>query len=63
MSEVGLELVYCPELREDDTRCGLPAEILDRQVLGSTAEPVEHIKTRCIGKHFLFFPVSMLEQD
>ena len=63
MSELGLELIYCPELNEDGTPCGLPAEVMDRQVFGSTEGPVEHVKTTCVNRHFLFFPVSMLDRS
>jgi hypothetical protein len=40
------ELIACPE-----PSCGLPAGIVDRFVLASTAGPVEHVKTWCLEGH------------
>ena len=40
-----LEIAACPE-------CGLPAEILDRVVVASTAGPVELIRTMCVRRHW-----------
>ena len=40
------ELIACPE-----PGCGVPAGIVDRFVLASTAGPVEHVKTWCLDGH------------
>lgn len=44
-------LVECPE-------CGLPAEIVDRRVVDSTAGPVEHVKTLCVHRHWFLLPAE-----
>ena len=46
-------LVECPT-------CGLPAEVADRFTLGGAPEPVEHVKVRCIRRHWYTVPVDML---
>ena len=38
--------IPCPQ-------CGAPAEITERFQLGSTAGPVEHLKTGCVDNHWL----------
>jgi hypothetical protein len=38
--------IPCPQ-------CGAPAEITERFQLGSTAGPVEHLKTGCVNNHWL----------
>jgi hypothetical protein len=40
------ELVACPE-----PGCGVPAGIVDRFALASTAGPVEHVRTWCLEGH------------
>lgn len=45
-------LVECPT-------CGLPAEITDRFTLGGAPGPVEHVKVRCIRRHWYTVPVDM----
>jgi hypothetical protein len=40
-----LEIVACPE-------CGLPAEVVDRVVVASTAGPVNLIRTMCVRRHW-----------
>ncbi len=45
----------CPE-------CGQPAEVVDRFLLESTDGPVEHVKVRCIAKHWFMLPTSDLER-
>ena len=40
------ELIACPE-----PGCGVPAGIVDRFVLASTAGPVEHVRTWCLEGH------------
>jgi hypothetical protein len=48
-----MEMTTCPE-------CGAVAEIVERHVLGSTDGPMEHVKVRCIERHWFFLPVSWL---
>jgi hypothetical protein len=38
--------IACPQ-------CGAPAQITERFHLGSTAGPVEHVKTGCLNHHWL----------
>lgn len=58
-----MEFVTCPELvAPDDQRCNQLAEVTLRCVMESTSGPVEMIRTRCLGRHVLFFPAFMLEQ-
>lgn len=38
------EPISCPQ-------CGAPAQITERFRLGSTAGPVEHLKTGCVNNH------------
>jgi len=45
---MSVHLTHCP-----DPECGLPAEIVDRFVLYSTAGPVEHLRTYCVVRHVL----------
>jgi hypothetical protein len=40
------ERIPCPQ-------CGAPARITERFRLGSTAGPVEHVKTGCVNNHWL----------
>jgi hypothetical protein len=40
------EAIPCPQ-------CGAPARITERFRLGSTAGPVEHLKTGCVNNHWL----------
>jgi hypothetical protein len=40
------EPIPCPQ-------CGAPARITGRFRLGSTAGPVEHLKTGCVNNHWL----------
>jgi hypothetical protein len=40
------EPIPCPQ-------CGAPARITERFRLGSTAGPVEHLKTVCVNHHWL----------
>lgn len=48
-----LQVTSCPE-------CGLPAEIVARHVLESTAGPVEHARVQCVDRHVFNLPVAML---
>ncbi|MFC4948981.1 hypothetical protein [Pseudonocardia sp. GCM10023141] len=45
------DVVGCPE-------CGGPAEIVDRMVLASTSGPVDHVKVRCLHRHWFLLPVD-----
>jgi hypothetical protein len=40
------ELIACPEIG-----CSVPAGVVERFVLASTAGPVEHVKTWCLEGH------------
>jgi hypothetical protein len=40
------EPIACPQ-------CGAPAQVTERFRLGSTAGPVEHLKTGCVNNHWL----------
>ena len=40
------EPIACPQ-------CGAPARITERFSFGSTAGPVEHVKTGCVNNHWL----------
>jgi hypothetical protein len=51
--EPGLQLVYCPE-------CGMPAWVEWRDVVGSTAGAVVHVKVRCFGRHWFLMPEDRL---
>jgi hypothetical protein len=48
-----LELVACPE-------CGNPAEIEWRDEVDSTHGAIEHLKIRCVDKHWFLMPADML---
>jgi hypothetical protein len=48
-----MELTTCPE-------CGGLAEVEYRAVLESTDGPIEHVKVRCIRRHWFFLPVANL---
>jgi hypothetical protein len=41
--------------------CPGPAEIVDRAVLESTAGPIEHVRLRCLHRHWFVLPLSMLD--
>jgi hypothetical protein len=49
-----MQLTRCPE-------CDGPAEIEHRTVLNSTDGPIEHVKLRCVQRHWSFLPVSYLD--
>lgn len=44
-----IDTTSCPE-------CGEVAEVQDRDVLGSTEGPVEHIKILCVNRHWFLLP-------
>jgi hypothetical protein len=48
-----LDLVVCPE-------CAAPAEVVDRFAVPSTHGPVEHVKVRCLSRHWFLLPVASL---
>lgn len=48
-----MDLTTCPE-------CGLPAEVVSRDVWPSTDGPVEHATVRCVDKHRFVLPVASL---
>jgi hypothetical protein len=45
-----MTLINCPG-------CGELAEVIDRFVLPSTDGPVEHIRTRCLRRHWYLTPL------
>jgi hypothetical protein len=47
--------VRCPQ-------CGLPAEITDRFTLAGTSGPVKHVRTVCVGGHWLTPLVDDVEE-
>jgi hypothetical protein len=51
-----MELTQCP-----DPTCDAPAEVLDRIVQSSTDGGIEHIKVRCLHRHWFLMPVSSLK--
>jgi hypothetical protein len=52
---VGLPVIYCPE-------CGMPAWVEWRDVLGSTAGAVVHLKVRCFARHWFLMTEDRLTQ-
>lgn len=46
-----LQLTRCPE-------CGAIAEIVRRVVLQSTDGPIEHVRMRCVARHWFLLPTS-----
>jgi hypothetical protein len=48
------EPIACPQ-------CGAPAHITERFSFGSTAGPVEHVKTGCVPHHWLTPLAEMVE--
>ena len=52
----GLPLVYCPE-------CGMPAWVEWRDVVGSTAGAVAHVKVRCFARHWFLMLEDGLTAD
>jgi hypothetical protein len=48
-----LDLVVCPE-------CAAPAEVVDRFALPGTHGPVEHVKVRCLHRHWFLLPATSL---
>jgi hypothetical protein len=49
----GKGLLDCPS-------CALPAEIVDRFVLDGSPHPVEHVKLRCVNRHWFILPTDGL---
>lgn len=56
MDEGTLQLTRCPG-------CGGHAEIERRTVLESTDGPIEHLRLRCVRRHWFVVPAAMLETD
>jgi len=54
MNPPTLQLTRCPE-------CGCAAEIEHRFVLESTAGLIEHVRIRCVDRHWFCLPVASLE--
>jgi hypothetical protein len=54
MEPATVQLTCCPE-------CDGIAEVEYRTVLESTSGPVEHVKIRCINRHWFKMPVSYLD--
>jgi hypothetical protein len=52
-----MDLTACPQ-----PGCDLPAEMVDRAVLGSTDGPLEHARLVCLGGHRFFMPTAMLAE-
>lgn len=50
-----LQLTGCPA-------CGACAEIEHRSVLESTDGPIEHVKLRCVNRHWFMAPVAVLDR-
>ena len=48
-----MQWTECPQ-------CGLPAEVVDRDVWPSTDGPVEHVHVRCVDKHRFVMPAASL---
>jgi hypothetical protein len=48
-----LDLVVCPE-------CAAPAEVVDRFALPGTDGLVEHVKVRCLHRHWFLLPATSL---
>ena len=50
-----MDMTTCPE-------CGAPAEITQRSALESTSGPVEHVKLRCVRRHWFLMPTFLLAE-
>lgn len=48
-----MDFITCPE-----PSCPLPAEVVDRAILGSCTGPVPHLKTVCASRHYFILPAS-----
>jgi hypothetical protein len=48
-----MEILDCPT-------CAAPAEVEWSSSLDSSAGPVEHVKIRCVAKHWFLLPRDML---
>lgn len=47
------QTVACPQ-------CGAPAVIEARASLASTAGPLDHVKVRCLDRHWFLMPEELL---
>ena len=54
-TEIEVQMADCPQ-------CGLPTEITERLVLDSTDGPVEHVRIKCVQRHWFLLPVESLER-
>jgi hypothetical protein len=54
MNPPTVQLTRCPE-------CDQAAEIEYRSVLDSSDGPIEHLKIRCINRHWFHLPVDYIE--
>jgi hypothetical protein len=52
----------CPAYLDEDgaQRCGLPAEVCDRDTMRSTGGPIENVKIRCPSGHWFNGPIEFL---
>jgi hypothetical protein len=60
--ESGVMFLDCPQYldRQGASRCGLPAEVLDRYAVESTDGPLESVRIRCPRGHWFNGPVESL---
>jgi hypothetical protein len=50
-----MEETACPQ-----PGCTMPAEIVDRRLLESTDDPIEHVRLVCLAGHRFLMPAEML---
>lgn len=53
---LSLTVISCPD-------CGLPAEVTDCFLLGSTSGPVDHVALYCVAGHVFRMPVDLLRPE
>jgi hypothetical protein len=60
-----ISFLDCPAYMDADgkVRCGLPAEVTSRYVVGSTCGPVESMKIRCLSGHVFNGPIEFLTYE
>ena len=65
METNAVKFLACPAYLDGHgaTRCGLPAEIQERYVLGSTDGPLESMRIRCPRGHWFNGPLESLTWD
>jgi hypothetical protein len=61
----GVKFLVCPAYLDAHgaRRCGLPAEVQERYVLGSTDGPLESVRIRCPRGHWFNGPIESLTWD